>query len=243
MKKILSIILILLLLASGLAACNGREPSALESTPSCKPTETTSENTAQSYTRLTQWNYHPSYSFLLTSVEEQGDNLLLQGVLARDVLTPEEVEAARAKGTIEINGETFIHADVDIEGFMPTDRLYNVRTDTEIFLVAAFFGEFEGDDPMYRMTKNDDQAHFQHFFKRTEMYREVEVDKTTPVEIYRLTVEPMEWGYLELFAPMEVSAHVFSNYTEYYLPDGFPFDGSFFFIFENGKCIHVRWNP
>ena len=244
MKKILLIILILLLIGV-LAACNRRrtEPPDLEGTQSVEITEITSGNAAQRYARLTQWNYHPSYSFLLTSIEEQGDNLLLRGVLARDVLTPAEVETARSEGTIEINGETFIHTNVDIEGFMPRDRLYNARTGAEIYLVTAFFGEHEGDDPMYRMIKNDEQLHFHHFFKITGMYREVEVDKTTPIEIYRQVIEPREWGYLELFAPIETHAHVFSNYNEYYLPDGFPFDGSFIFIFENENCVFVRWLP
>ena len=228
MKKILLIISILPLLVIGLAACNGgeAEPSALESV-------------AQSYTRLTQWDYHPSYNFFLTNIEGQDDSLLLRGFLARDVLTPEEVEIARAEGTIEINGETFIHNNVDIEGFMPTDRLYNASTETEIFLIIAFFGEFEGDDIMYRMVENDGQT---RFFKRTGMYREVEVEKATPVEIWRPVVELREWGYLEMFAPIETSAHVFSNYSEYYLLYGFPFDGSFFLIFDNGNCVLLRWN-
>ena len=225
MKKILSIILILLLLAGVLAACGVGEPG-----------QNDLEGTAQSYTRLTEWDYHPSYRFLLTNIEEQDDYLLLRGVLARDTLTPEEVKVARAEGNIEINGETFIHTDVDMEG----DRLYNVHTGTEIFLVPAFFGEFEGDDVRYRMSEHDGQT---LFFKKTDMYLEVEVEKTTPVEIWRLVAEPREWGHLELFAPMETSAHVFSDYTEYYVPDGFPFGGSFFFAFDNGKCIHVRWNP
>jgi len=222
LKKILFIILSLLLLAGGLAACNRLE------------------NTAQSYTRLTQWHYHPSYNFLLTSIAEQGDSLLLRGIMARNVLTPEEVEVVRAEGTIEINGETFMHTAVNMEGFMSNDRLYNAHTGAEIFLVPAFFGDFEGDDLRYRMYKPDGQG---IVHKSTGMYREVEVDKTTPVEIWRPVVEAMEWGYLELFAPMEVSAHVFSDYTEYDIPDGFPFDGSFFLTFENEKCVHMRWNP
>ncbi|MCL2857390.1 MAG: hypothetical protein FWE19_06700 [Oscillospiraceae bacterium] len=260
MKNILSIFLILLLLAGVLAACNGREaePPALESTlpgeatetapenaPQGEATETGSENAAQGYTRLTQWDYHPSYRFLLASVEEQDDSLLLRGIVARDVLTPEEVEAARAEGAIEINGEMFIHTAVDTPGFMANDRLYSAGTGTEIYLVTAFFGEFEGDDPMYRMVKDDEQmhrTHSRHFFKRTGVYREVEVEKTTPVEIWRLVVEPMEWGDLELFAPMEASAHVFFDDTEYDIPDGFPFGGSFGLAFENGKCIHLSWN-
>ena len=220
MKKILSIALISLILVGVLAACGGRE-------------------TEPPYTRLTQWDYHPSYSFILTSVEAQGDNLLLRGVIARDTLTPEEVDAARAEGSIEINGETFAHTNIDIEGFMPRDRLYNARTGEEIFLVPAFFGEFEGDDMRYRMSEPDGQSLVR---KRTGMYREVEVDKTTPVEIWRPVVELREWGYLELFAPMETSAHVFSSDAGYDLPDGFPFDGAFLLTFENGRCIHVRWN-
>ena len=231
MKKILSILLVLLPLVGALVACGGREPGPLAL-----------EGDVQSYIRLNQWDYHPSYQFLLTSVEEQGDNLLLRGVLARDVLTPEEVEAARAKGTIEINGETFIHTAVDIEGFMPTDRLYNVDTGTELFLVIAFFGEFEGDDIRYRMTKNHQQVHH-HFFKITEMYREVEIDKNTPVEIWRRVDEQRESGTNVFFEPMETTAHVFYDYTENYLPDGFPFGGSFLFIFENGKCTFLRWLP
>jgi len=224
MKKILSIIITLMLLIGGLTACNngGTEPS---------------------FTRLTQWDYHPGYHFLLTSVEEQGDSLLLRGVIARDVLTPEEVETARAEGSIEINGEIFTHSDVDTAGFTPTDRLYSESSSTEIFLVTAFFGEFEGDDIMYRMMKNDEQTHFHHFFKITGMYREIEVDKTTPIEIYRKVTEPREWGYLEMFAPIETSVHVFSNRTEYDLPEGFPFEGSFFLIFEDGNCVFLRWVP
>jgi len=224
MKKILSIVLIVLFLAGVLAACGGREP---EPPP------------AQNYTRLTTWNYHPSYNFLLTSVEEQDDNLLLRGVIARNTLTPEEVEVARAEGTIEINGETFIHTDINIEGYMPNDRLYNEYTGAEIFLVPAFFGEFEGDDLRYRMYEPDGHG---IVHKRTGMYHEVEVDKNTPVEIWRPVVEQMEWGYLEMFAPMEVSAHVFIDYTGYDIPDNFPFGGTFHLVFENGNCIHMRWN-
>lgn len=224
MKKNLSILLILVFLAGVLAACGRVEP---EPPP------------AQNYTRLTEWNYHPSYNFLLTSVEEQGDSVLLRGVIARNTLTPEEVEVTRIEGTIEINGETFVHTDVNIEGFMPNDRLYNEHTGIEIFLVPAFFGEFEGDDLRYRMYEPDGQGVVN---KKTGMYHEVEVDKNTPIEIWRPVVEQMEWGYLEMFAPMEASAHVFTDYTRYDISDGFPFDGAFILTFENGKCIYLRWN-
>jgi len=228
MKKILSMLFVLLLIAGALAACSDRAPQP-----------PASENGAQNYTRLTQWDYHPSYGFILASVEEQGDTLLLRGVIARDTLTPEEVEAARAEGTIEINGIKFIHSAIDIEGFMPTDSLYNTSTGADMFLIPAYFGDFEGDDMRYRMVEADGQT---HFFKRTGMYREVEVDKTTPVEIWRLVVELREWGYLEMFAPLETSARVFLDYSEYDLPDSFPFGGTLFPIFENGRCIHLRWS-
>ena len=201
------------------------------------------ENTTQSYARLTQWNHHPSYSFLLTGIEEQGGQggnyVLLRGVIVRDTLTPQEVAAARGEGTIEINGETFVHNAIDTPGSMANDRLYNARTGAEIFLVPAFFGEFEGDDMRYRMHEPDGQG---IVHKSTGMYREVEVDRATPVEIWRPVVELMEWGYLEMFAPLETTAHVFFNYNEYDLPDTFPFGGSFFLIFENGRCVHMRWN-
>jgi len=236
MKKILVFLLALLLPVVLLTACNDRDT---ERTLSGGTTEAGSENAAQSYMRLTQWDYHPSYNFLLESVEDQGDSLLLRGVIARNTLTPEEVEVVRAEGTIEINGEVFTHTAVDMEGFMPRDRLYNAYTGAEIFLVMAFFGEFEGDDIRYRMYEPDGQR---IIHKKTGMYREVEVDKTTPVEIWRRVAEPREWGYNVFFEPVEASARVFYDYTEYYIPDGFPFDGTLFFSFENGRCIHVRWN-
>jgi len=223
-KKTLLIFLVVLFLVVVLAACGSTE---------------TGQPTTQNYTGLTEWNYHPSYNFLLTSVEEQGDSVLLRGVIARNTLTPEEVEAARTEGTIEINGKTFIHTDINIEGFMPNDRLYNEYTGIEIFLVPAFFGEFEGDDLRYRMYEPDGQS---IVHKRTGMYHEVEVDKNTPVEIWRPVVEQMEWGHLEMFAPMEASTYVFTDYARYDIPDGFPFDGAFILTFENGNCIHIRWN-
>jgi len=216
MRKKLLILLMLLLLVGVLAACGDSR-----------------------YNRLTQWDYHPSYSFILTSVEEQGDHLLLKGYIARNALTPNEVEVARIEGTIEINGKTFAHTNVDTSDFMSNDRLYNASTGTEIFLIPAFFGEFEGDDLRYRMYEPSGQG---IVYKTTGMHRKVEVYKNTPVEIWRFVAEPREWGYLELFAPMEVSAHVFLNYTEYDLPDGFPFYGSFLLSFEDGKCVHMRWN-
>jgi len=241
MKKILAILVTALLLTAAFTACDSYEPQTptLESTAPDEVEETAPQDTAQSYTQLTQWNYHATYRFLPTSIVEQGDYLLLRGAVARDTLTPEELEVARDESAIEINGETFTHTAIDTEGLMANDRLYNALTGTEIFLVPAFFGEFEGEDIRFRMYDPSGQS---VVYKKTELYMEVAVDSATPIEIWRPVTERMEWGYLELFAPMDASARMFSNSSEYEIPDGFPFDGVFDLTFDNGRCIHLRWN-
>lgn len=231
MKKLLSAILILLIISATFTACTG-EPGQ------------NAETDAQIYTRLTEWSYHPSYSFLLTSVAEEGDSVLLRGTIARDALTPQEVEDARAKGYIEINGEIFEHTDVEPDEFMPRGgRLYSESSGTELFLIGAFFGENEGDDLRYRMTKDDENLYFHHFFKISETHLEIEVDKNMTVEIYQRVAEQMEWGTNVFFAPMEASARVFLDDTEYDTPESFPFGGSFIFMFEDGECVYLRWLP
>ena len=214
MKKLLTFFVILL--TAALAACGNDEPESR-------------------YTRLTDLDLH--YVFLLTSVYEQGEELLLRGDIARDTLTPEEVEAARTAGTIEINGKIFAHETIDVEGFMPNDRLYHAESGTEIFLVTAFFGEFEGDIIRYRMFEND-----AIFFKITEGYREIAANKNIPVEIWHLVSERMEWGYLTQFVHMDATAGAFLN-GNYDLPEGFPFNGTLTPAFINQTCTHIRWNP
>jgi hypothetical protein len=193
------------------------------------------------YERLAQWDFHPSYQFLLTDVDELGESLVLRGSVARDVLTPEEVAAARTTGSIEINGEIFVHTSVNIEGNMITDQLYGTLSGQELGLMMAFFGDFEGDDPRYRMVTN--VGTFHHFFKHTEIYREFEINTTTPMEIYRLVVEQMEWGPLEMFAPFHTTALAIANPTDPEIPTHFPFGGSFLPFFENGICTFLRWLP
>jgi|GEM_PF-5147621 len=224
MKKIRTI-LCLLLLTGMLAACGNDSESESH------------------YNQLTSWDFHPSYRFLLSSVEEQGSHALLRGAIVTDTLTPDEVAAARAAGSIEINGDTFTHTAVNPEGFMPNDRLRNARTGEELYLVVAFFGDFEGDDPRYRITTGDWSRPFHHFFKNTGMYYEVEVPHSTPIEVYRLTTELMEWGYLEMFAPLHVTARAFTAPNPYELPPSFPFGGSFDIMFENQVPSLLRWLP
>jgi hypothetical protein len=193
------------------------------------------------YEQLTAWDFHSSYQFLLTDVDEQGESLVLRGSVARDVLTPEEVAAARAEGSIEINGETFVHTRVDIEGNMITGQLYSPQSGQELGLMMAFFGDFEGDDPRYRMVTS--VGTFHHFFKHTGIYREFEINTAAPMEIYRPVVEQMEWGPLEMFAPLHTTAIAIANPTDPEIPEHFPFGGSFLPFFENGVCTFLRWLP
>ena len=247
MKRKLLLILTLLLLIGVLASC-GRPYSAgpviLEHPPLTEPTETPSE-AAPRYTRITQWDYHHTYSLLLTSVEEQGDSLLLRGVLANWTLASEEVEAIRVNGAAEINGETFTHTICDDPRYAVTDRLYNAHTGMEISLVPMEFGPngyYGGGDIRYILSIPAPEETWAvtmrettELDRRTELYLEIEVDKATRVFLgWTPDGSELRWG---------VSVDVFDNLPQYSTPDGFIFRGYVDFFTEGDENIVNFWPP
>jgi len=193
--------------------------------------EGAAEESARSYTRLTQaeWETAGPYSLFLTSVQEQGDRLLLRGVFVRDWLAPEEVAEARDGREIEINGEAFVFAE-NFEDSMVVGDLRNVRTGSmDIALVPMPFAE-GGRDIRYILTTESGYA---IAWKLTELYREVEIGKDTIVSVR--PAEP-EWP----FEPMEIRAgEAFSGFTAHGIVDGVLAAGVFSFSFVDGEVLYV----
>jgi|GEM_PF-5108453 len=193
------------------------------------------------YTRITSWDYDVAYSLLLTNVEEFNDTMLLRGVLARPFLTAKEVAAIRTGEPIEINGETFVY----LRSLSFLHFMHSERTGEEISLTPMGFGvDYSPLDSLYAMMHRDRLV---TVFKRTDLYREVEVDgSTTVITSYQRSesgaTDDGGWEATHFFEQLESGIDIFSSLNHYRTPDGFGFSGALNFVFEGGRCTHVYFS-
>lgn len=200
------------------------EPGLIET--ESPDTAATSEEPKSGYTRLTQaeWHGHTGHGFFLTDAE-QGDRLLLKGVLVRFFLTSEELEAAR--DGIEINGEEFIFTDGSQP--FPYDTqvigyLRNVRTgDISIGIVPT---QIYGDVSVYALFCLSDFS--SSVWIMTDMHRKIEINKDT---LFFVSI------YAGSF-PIEANAiDIFSDFTPQGVIDGLLIDGILHAVFDDNEVI------
>lgn len=171
------------------------------------------------YAELTQYD---NLALLLTGVEEQDKSLLLRGVLVREVLMPDEVAYARTNGTFQMNGEIFYYSP-GVEGHSASGFLRNPRTRMEITLMAVGSHEYNGEHVymMYIDTGED----WAKFYKKTEMYRQIKIDKDTTVRA--------DWYHIGY-------AHeIFADFTPFSAIDGVITGDLFVFTFEDDSLVSI----